>query len=100
MSDESITPPSNKMLNPSVNYVDTKARVKVSGDCLRQEKISFDHGNLINIYTVYEIDRYVNISSYSTLGNCLFGVVELTKHFDIDLDMVSDLIEKDFFNWR
>ena len=40
MSDESIKPPStsNKMLNPSVNYVGTKVRVKFNGDCLKQEK--------------------------------------------------------------
>ena len=40
LSDESIKPPStsNKMLNPSVNYVGTKARVKLNGDCLKQER--------------------------------------------------------------
>ena len=40
MFDESITPPStsNKMLNPSENYVGTRARVKCNGDCLKQEK--------------------------------------------------------------
>ena len=37
------------------------------------------------MYNVYEIDRYVNLSSYSTLENCLFGAVKLTKHVDIDL---------------
>ena len=57
LSDESIKPPStsNKMLNPSVNYVGTKARVKFNGDCLKQEKITFDHGKIVNIYIVYEI---------------------------------------------
>ena len=81
MSDESIKPPttSNKMLNPSLDFVGTKARVKFNGDCLKQEKISFDHGKIVNIYIVYEIDRYVNISSYSMLENCLFGAVKLKK---------------------
>ena len=51
----------------------------------KTRKISFDHGKIVNIYTVYEIDRYVDISSYSTLENCLFGTVKLTKHPDIDL---------------
>ena len=31
------------------------------------------------------MDKYVDISSYSTLENCLFGAVKLTKHVDIDL---------------
>ena len=84
LSDESIKPPSasNETLNPSVNYVGAKGRVKFNGDCL---KLSFDHGKIKNISTVYEIDKYVNISSYSTLENCLFGGVKLTKHADIDL---------------
>ena len=30
------------MLNPSVDYVGTKIRVKFNGDCLKQEKITFD----------------------------------------------------------
>ena len=38
LSDESIKSPSasNKMLNPSVNYIGTKARVKFNRDCLKQ----------------------------------------------------------------
>ena len=41
LSNESIKTPttSNKMLNPSVGYVGTKARVKFNRDCLKQEKI-------------------------------------------------------------
>ena len=48
------------MLNPSVSYVGTEARVNLNGDCLKQEKNSFDHGKIVNIYIIYEIDRYVN----------------------------------------
>ena len=73
------------MLNPSVNYVGTKARVKFRGDCLKQEKMLFDHEKIINIYTVYEINEYLNKSNYLTLESCLFGAVKLTKHVDIDL---------------
>ena len=76
---------SNKMLNASVNYAGTKARVKFNEDCLKQEKNSFDCGKIVNIYIVYEIDRYVKIGSYSTLKNCLFDAIKLTKHVDIDL---------------
>ena len=86
MSVESIKPAatSNRTLNPSLNYVGTKARVKFSGDCLKQDKITYNHGKIVNIYTVYEIEESVNISSYLTLENCLFGAVKLTKHVDID----------------
>ena len=61
MSNESIKPTtSNKILNPSLDYVGTKIRVKFSGDCLKQEKITFNHGKILNIYIVYEIERSVN----------------------------------------
>ena len=30
------------------------------------------------------INKNFDISSYSTLENCLFGAVKLTKHTDID----------------
>ena len=92
MSDDSIKPPttSNKMLNPSIDYVGTKARVKFNWDCLKQKKITFNHGKIGNIYIVYEIERRsVNISSYPTLENWLFGAVKLTKHADVDLYQYS-----------
>ena len=86
MSDESIKPPSTslKILNPSVNYVATKARAEINGDCLKQHKISFDHGKIVNIYIAYEVNKNVNISSYAMLEKCLFGAVKFTKHVDID----------------
>ena len=42
------------MLNPSLEFVDTKARIKFNGDCLIQEKITFNHGKTVNIYIFYE----------------------------------------------
>ena len=40
------------MLNPSVDYVGTKARVKFNGDCLKQGKITFNHRKIVNTYIV------------------------------------------------
>ena len=86
LSDESINLPttSKKMLNPSVDSVGTKAGVKFNEDCLKKEKISFNHEKIVKIYIVYEIERSVNASSYPTPENCLFGAVKLAKHIDID----------------
>ena len=68
MFNESIKPPttSNKILNPSLDYVGTKVRVNFSGDCLKQEKVTFNHGKIVNIY---EIEKSVNITSYPTVEN-------------------------------
>ena len=60
-------------------------RIKFNKGCLKQGKILFNHGKVVNIYTVFEIDRSVKISSYPTLENALLGAVKLTKHVDIDL---------------
>ena len=97
--DESIKPPStsNIMLNPSVNYVYTKARLEFKGDCLKQDKISFYHGKTVNIYIVYEINGNVNISSCQTLENSQQNILILIS-INI-LDMVLEFIEKDFFQW-
>ena len=90
------------MLNPSVNYVGTKARVKFRGDCLKQEKISFDYRKIVDIYIVYEINKTFNSSSYPTLENCLYGVVKLAKHTNFDLYKYSgycvELDRKGFFS--
>ena len=74
LSNKNIKPPttSNKIFNPTLNFVGAKIRVKLNGDCLRQEKIIFNHGKIANIYIVYELEKSVNISSYPTLENfCL-----------------------------
>ena len=51
LCDKSIKLPStsNKMFNPSADYVGTKARVKFNGDCLKQEKFTFNHVIIVNI---------------------------------------------------
>ena len=87
LPDESFKPlpTSNKMLNHSVDFVGATGRVKFNGDCLKQDKITFNHGKIVNIYIVYEIERSVNISSYPTLENCLFGAIKLRKYIDVDL---------------
>ena len=71
-------------ITPELSYHGTKTRVKFSGSCLKQDKVSCNHGKIVNIYIVYELSKSYNISSYPTLGNCLFGAVSLTKHVDID----------------
>ena len=67
-----------------MNYAGTKTRVEFKGRWLKQDKISFDHGKLVNIYIFYEINRNFEIDSYPTLENCLFGAVKLGKHPDTD----------------
>ena len=86
LSDENITAPTTTdySVNPQLTYFHTKTRVKFKESCLKQDKITYNHGKIVNIYTVYEINKTFNISSYPTLENCLFRAVSLTKNADID----------------
>ena len=67
-----------------MNYYGTKTKVEFNGSCLKQDKATYNHGTIVNIYIVYEINKNYNISSNPTLENCVFGAVSLTKNADID----------------
>ena len=86
MSDEVIKPPtttSDNSLARALNYVGNKIRVQFDGDCLKQDKITYTHGTIVNTYIIYELIsplKYFDL----TLENCLFGAVKSTKNADID----------------
>ena len=83
---ESIKPPttSDNSLTPALSYYGTKTRVKFTGSCLKQSKISYTHGKVVNIYIVYELGASSSNVNDPTLKICLFGAVTLTKNVDID----------------
>ena len=86
LSDErldSITA-SNYKITPELIFYGTKTKAEFNGSCLKQDKITHNHGTIVNIYILYEISKNYNISVYPTLENCLFGAVSLTKNADID----------------
>ena len=63
----------------------TKTRVKFSGSCLKQDKVTYTHGKIVNICIVYEMNKKDNtIINDPALENCLLGAVTLTKHVNID----------------
>ena len=86
LSAESIKLPtaSDNSLTPALSYYGTKTRVKCIGSCLKQSKISYTHGKVLNIYIVYELGASSSHVNDPTLKNRLFGAVTLTKNADID----------------
>ena len=107
LSGESITPPSapNNFLSPSLNYLGHKIRVKCSGSCLKQDKITYTQLKIVNIYIVYEINKKDNaIISDLTLENCLFGQLLCLKTSILIsmgiLVMELDLIEEEVFHFQ
>ena len=57
--------------------------VKFNGTCLKQDKITFNHGKIVNIYIVYDLQSTLNYDADITLENCLFGAVKVTKNADV-----------------
>ena len=55
-----------------------------NGHCLIKNNISIAK-KVINLYISYTLGLQLrNLNTYFTLGNCLFGSVELTKNTDLD----------------
>ena len=75
---------SNYTITPELSFYGTKTKAEFNGSCLKQDKVTYNHGTIVNIYVVYEISKNYNISSYPTLENCLSGAVSLTKNADIN----------------
>ena len=86
LSAESIKPPatSDNSFTPALKYNDYNIRVKFTGSCLKQSKITYTHKKVVNIYIVYELITSSSHSDDPALKNCLFGAVTLTKNADID----------------
>ena len=69
---------------------------------MKQDKILHTHGEIINIYIVYELTGSNSDDNEPTVRNSLFGAVTLTKNIDIDKNQYSgygilDLIEEEVF---
>ena len=84
LSTETIDPPTTS-LSLLIDYVGNKIRVKFTGCCLSQSnKLTCIHRTIVNIYIVYKLDASSSHVNDTTLKNCLFGAVTLTKNSDID----------------
>ena len=86
LSAERIKPPttSDNSPNPALNYYGTKTRVKFTGSRLKQSKISYNNGKVVNVCIVYELGASSSHINDPILKNCLFGAVTLTKNADVD----------------
>ena len=89
-SNENITAPttSDYKLNPQLSYFGTKERLEFRVSCLKQDKNTFNHGKIVNVYIVYELNK-TYVKTHHTLVNCLFGAVSITKNADIDKNKYS-----------
>ena len=76
---------SDNKLTPLIDYYGSKVRVKFKKSSLKQpNKLQYTYGHKVNVYIVYEFGASTSNDSDSTLKNCLFGAITLTKNADID----------------
>ena len=78
LSTEVIKPPStsDNSLKPTLSYyLASRIRVKFSGSCLKQDKITFTHGKVVNIYIVCELGAFSSSNSDPTMKNGFIGAV-------------------------
>ena len=83
ISEEIITPQSAKghSFDSEIIYSYGKVKTKFNGICLKQDSVSFIHGNVVNLYLLRI--KYI-VKRFFTPGNCLFGAAMLTKNDDPD----------------
>ena len=85
LSDENIT--SDYSLNPQLSYLGTKTRGQFDRSCFKQDKVTFNHKKVVNIYIVYELTKVADLNGNDnrpTIQNALFGAFSLTKNADIN----------------
>ena len=75
-----ITPSYNRA--PSLAYDNVRIKIKFVGSLLKQDKITYNHGPIVNIYVLYRLSP--SVTSDVTLENCLFGTVKITKILKIN----------------
>ena len=80
LSNEKISSVTTSNSNQALGlaYDNVRIKLKFVGAFLRQDKITYNHGPIVNIYIVYRLSP--SITSDITLENCLFGAVKLTKN--------------------
>ena len=105
LSDENIT--SDYSLNPQLSYLGTKTRVKFDRSCFKQDKVTFNHKKVVNIYIVYETTNIADLNGNGnrpTIQKPLFGAISLTKMLisisTNTLDMELNLIKDQTFHFR
>ena len=65
---------SNYTITAELSYYGTKIRVEFNGNCLKQDKVTYNHGKIVNIYIVNEISKNYSVSTYPTLENSGYGI--------------------------
>ena len=70
-----------------MEYGGAGIRLKFKGDLLKQNKVTNDHGKIVNICIVYETNSTFTSQSSFTLKNYLFCAVKITIKYKYKQDI-------------
>ena len=78
-----MKPPDNS-LAPTLGCNSKRMHLEFNESCLKQDKITYNHGKIVKIYIVYDLKSTLNYNTDFNLENCLFRVVKVTKNVDVN----------------
>ena len=87
LSEENITTPatSDNSFASNLTYSSFQIALNFEENCLKQDTVTFNHRNVVNLFFVYKLDIWLSdLCTDFTLKGCLFGAVKLTKKADPD----------------
>ena len=87
LSEENITTPATSDNSFASNLLihHSKIALNFEENCLKQDTVTFNHRNVVNLFFVYKLDIWLSdLCTDFTLKGCLFGAVKLTKKADPD----------------
>ena len=86
-----ITKPPDNIIAPTVKYIGHIMYVKLNGNCLKQDKITFNYGKMVNTYIAYDFkSNFNNFSPY--LENCLIFGANMSSSVHVNNKTKIDLI--------
>ena len=79
LSDEKIKPTKDSY-SPKLSFKGEKISLNFNSSILVQEKISYTHGSIVNIYVVYSLSNIVISTDSNSIAECLFGATSLSNN--------------------
>ena len=64
---------------PELFYDKEKAYLNFTKDVLAQEKVTYNHDHIVNLYIVYSMPYITYRSAPDTIGQCFFGATDYNK---------------------
>ena len=79
LSNETIKPTKDSF-SPKLPFMGEKISLNFNSSILAQEKISYTHGSIVDIYVVYSLPNIAISTDSDSIAECLFGVVRLCNN--------------------